>query len=46
MITTGGPAPIQCNNKDVETCFGHKLDKDCVLPKERTEFLLFSDVFE
>ena len=35
---------IQCNNKDVETCFGHKLDKDCDLPKERTEFLLFSDV--
>ena len=38
--------PIQCNNKDVETCFGHKLDKDCDLPKEKTEFLLFSDVFE
>ena len=46
VVNDYGRPPIQCNNKDVETCFGHKLDKDCDLPKERTEFLLFSDVFE
>ena len=37
---------MRWKNKDVEACFSHKLDKDCVLPNERTEFLLFSDVFE